>query len=145
MLITFLFFYLFFSLVFIKERTNRWYSCFSYYMARTIADTPFRIFFPIIYSIIIYKMTGQIDDNFRFITFVALNVLIAFVAQSKGLLIGSMYANRVDSAVFVAPLSIIPFLLFAGFFVHLDSLPSYLRALPTISYFKVSMSHPYFI
>lgn len=89
-------------------------------------------------------MTGQIDDDFRFIYFVALNVLIAFVAQSKGLLIGSMYANRVDSAVFVAPLSIVPFLLFAGFFVHLESLPAYLRALPTISYFKVSFtSHPH--
>ena len=123
--------------VFIKERTNRWYSCASYYLARTIADTPYRILFPLIYAVIIYRMTGQIDDNQRFLGFVVLYIFVAFVAQAKGLLIGSLYANDVSSAVFVAPLSCIPVVLFAGFFVKLEGLPSYLSALPIVSYFKV--------
>lgn len=125
--------------VFIKERTNRWYSCASYYLARTMADTPCRILFPLIYAVIIYRMTGQIDDHQRFLGFVALYVFVAFVAQAKGLLIGSLYANDVSSAVFVAPLSCIPVVLFAGFFVKLEGIPAYLSALPIISYFKVRL------
>ena len=123
--------------VFIKERTNRYYSCASYYLARTIADTPYRIVFPLIYAYIIYRMTGQIDDGFRFAGFAGLNVLFAFVAQAKGLLIGALYANDVSSAVFVAPLSCLPLVLFAGFFVQLEGLPGYLSSLPLISYCKV--------
>lgn len=127
--------------VFIKERSNRWYSCFSYYLARTLADTPFRIIYPLIYSVIIYKMTGQINDESRFIGFCLLNILVAFVAQSKGLLVGAMYANQVDSAVFVAPLSTIPVILFGGFFVNLNGLPAWMSPLPLLSYFKVSQAH----
>lgn len=123
--------------VFVKERTNRWYSCASYYLARTMADTPYRILFPLIYAVIIYRMTGQIEDNRRFLAFVVLYIFVAFVAQAKGLLIGSLYANDVSSAVFVAPLSCIPVVLFAGFFVKLQGLPTYLSALPIVSYFKV--------
>lgn len=123
--------------VFVKERTNRYYSCFSYYLARTMADTPFRILYPLIYSIIIYRMTGQLDDNQRFIGFILLNILLAFVAQSKGILIGALYANQVDSAVFVAPLTTVPVILFGGFFVNLSGLPKYLSCLPLFSYFKV--------
>lgn len=128
--------------VFMKERSNRWYSCASYYLARTLADTPYRIFFSSIYAVIIYRMTGQIDDDRRFLAFVVLYILVAFVAQAKGLLIGSLYANDVGSAVFVAPLSTIPVVLFAGFFVKLEGLPAYLSALPVISYFKVCMRTP---
>lgn len=123
--------------VFIKERTNRWYSCASYYLARTMADTPYRVLFSTIYAVIIYRMTGQIDEDRRFLGFVLLYILVAFVAQAKGLLIGSLYANDVSSAVFVAPLSTIPVVLFAGFFVKLEGLPAYLSALPVVSYFKV--------
>ena len=125
--------------VFVKERTNRWYSCASYYLARTMADTPYRVLFPLLYAAIIYRMTGQIDDSRRFLGFAALNVVFAFVAQAKGLFIGSLYANDVSSAVFVAPLSCIPVVLFAGFFVKLEGLPTYLSALPLISYFKVRL------
>lgn len=42
---------------FLKETSNRWYTCGSYYLARVMADTPFRILYPILYSIIVYQVS----------------------------------------------------------------------------------------
>lgn len=43
-----------------------------------------------------------------------------------------------QSGVFFGPISSIPTILFSGFFVNFDAIPSYLRWLPHMSYFKYS-------
>ncbi|KAI1290293.1 ATP-binding cassette sub-family G member 1 [Halotydeus destructor] len=122
--------------VFEKETANKWYSCGSYYTARSLADAPFRLLYPILHSIIVYQMTGQIEDNQRFVLFVFINILVAFLGQSKGMMFGAIYANKVEVACFVAPVSsILPFL-FSGFFVNLSTMPMWLKPLEILSYYK---------
>ncbi|XP_032666027.1 ATP-binding cassette sub-family G member 1 isoform X2 [Odontomachus brunneus] len=120
--------------VLLKENFNRWYSLKSYYLAITISDIPFQTIFCLIYLSIVYFLTSQPADLTRFSMFLAICLLISFVAQSVGLVVGA--AMNVQNGVFLAPVMSVPFLLFSGFFVSFDAIPVYLRWITYVSYIR---------
>ncbi|XP_072939339.1 ATP-binding cassette subfamily G member 4-like isoform X2 [Epargyreus clarus] len=120
--------------VLIKEHFNRWYSLRSYYLAITVSDIPFQAIFCIIYVVIVYLLTSQPLEWFRFSMFLSSCLLISFVAQSVGLVVGA--AMNVQNGVFLAPVMSVPFLLFSGFFVSFKAIPVYLRWITYVSYIR---------
>nr|CAD7203146.1 unnamed protein product [Timema douglasi] len=120
--------------VLLKENFNRWYSLRSYYLAITLSDIPFQAVFCIIYVTIVYLLTGQPAEMYRYSMFLGACLLIAFVAQSVGLVVGA--AMNVQNGVFLAPVMSVPFLLFSGFFVSFDAIPIYLRWITYLSYIR---------
>ncbi|XP_026687369.1 ATP-binding cassette sub-family G member 1-like [Diaphorina citri] len=75
--------------VLIKENFNRWYSLRSYYLAITLSDLPFQTIFCVVYVSIVYYLTSQPPSWDRFNMFLAACLLISFVAQSVGLVVGA--------------------------------------------------------
>ncbi|KAH1021568.1 hypothetical protein HUJ04_011066 [Dendroctonus ponderosae] len=120
--------------VLLKEHFNRWYSLRSYYLAITVSDMPFQTIFCIVYVAIVYLMTAQPLEIFRFGMFLSACLLVSFVAQSVGLVVGA--AMNVQNGVFLAPVMSVPFLLFSGFFVSFDAIPIYLRWITYLSYIR---------
>lgn len=120
--------------VLLKEHFNRWYSLKAYYLAITVSDIPFQTIFCIIYVSIVYFVTSQPAETMRFSMFLGACLLISFVAQSVGLVVGA--AMNVQNGVFLAPVMSVPFLLFSGFFVSFDAIPVYLRWITYLSYIR---------
>ncbi|RVE49657.1 hypothetical protein evm_005714 [Chilo suppressalis] len=120
--------------VLVKEHFNRWYSLRSYYLAITVSDIPFQAIFCVIYVVIVYLLTSQPPVWFRFAMFLSSCLLISFVAQSVGLVVGA--AMNVQNGVFLAPVMSVPFLLFSGFFVSFNAIPKYLRWITYLSYIR---------
>ncbi|XP_029667790.1 ATP-binding cassette sub-family G member 4 isoform X1 [Formica exsecta] len=120
--------------VLLKENFNRWYSLKAYYLAITLSDLPFQTIFCVMYVSIVYFTTSQPADVTRYCMFVGICLLISFVAQSVGLVVGA--AMNVQNGVFLAPVMSVPFLLFSGFFVSFDAIPVYLRWITYLSYIR---------
>jgi len=110
--------------ILIKEHFNRWYSMKMYFLSVQLIDIPLSILCGVIFAVIIYWMTGQPLEWDRFAMFTTICLLITFVAQSFGLMIGSAF--DVINGNFVGPALSVPIMMFAGFGVRLHDIPSYL-------------------
>lgn len=122
--------------VFIKERSNGWYHSRTYYLAKTMADIPMQILFPIVYGTIIYLMSGQLFEPWRFGMFLTILILTGLCAQSHGLFVSALFVHDPNAAVYVGPMTTIPFLLFAGFFVRIKTMPGFFVVFSYISYVR---------
>lgn len=111
---------------------NQWYSLKAYYLARTLADIPFQIFYPVVYLVPVYLMTDQPMSLERFGLLLAMMIWLSLVGQGFGLFFGAAFDIQVAS--FFAPTSIVPIFLLSGFFVTFDSIPRYISWLTYFSF-----------
>lgn len=120
-----------------KEHFNRYYSLKAFYASVTLLDIPISIFCCFIYTVIMYLLSSQPLEMFRFGMFFTISLLVVFVAQSIGLMIGAWFS--VVNGTFLAPTSSIPMMMFAGFGVTLKDLPSYLKWGSHVSYLRYAL------
>ncbi|KAF4522463.1 hypothetical protein B566_EDAN002547 [Ephemera danica] len=99
--------------VFNREHLNSWYSLKPFYFAKTIADVPFLIVYSVSYLTIVYFMTSQPTELYR-------------------------YAMFVLSGIILGPVISLPMTMFAGFFVSFSTIPDYLRWMSYLSYLRYS-------
>lgn len=149
--------------ILLKEHFNRWYSLKAYYLSVTLLDFPITVVGCLLFSIIIYLMTSQPLEMFRFGMFFTISVLVTIVGQSVGLMVGAwfdvvvsrIYFNFILSNVinilflthcftlqngtFLAPTIAIPMMMFAGFGVTLRDLPHYMKWGSHFSYLRYGL------
>lgn len=125
-------------LVFKKERKNAWYSCASFYLAKTFADLPYQLFYTISYVVIVFFGTGQEYTFWRFNMFLLILILISLIGQTVGLLFGAIFIKYLQTAIFVAPVSTLPLILISGFFVKVHTMPALMKHLANLSYLKAA-------
>lgn len=101
--------------VFSKEYHNGWYSCFSYFVSKIIADIPFQLTIPNLMSVTAYYFTGQPNDYERVLYFCGINILIAIASQSMGLVFGALLMEYPPVAAFLGTCMGFPLFLFGGF------------------------------
>jgi ABC-type multidrug transport system ATPase subunit len=121
---------------FAKERTNGWYTVLSYYLGKTISDIPFQIVCPVIFCSIVYFMTDQPMELNRFRDVCVASIILTMVSQSHGILFGAYFMSNIQAAMFAAPTSCIPLVVFSGFLIRSDAIPYYLLPGKYISYVR---------
>ncbi|XP_057380702.1 ATP-binding cassette sub-family G member 4-like [Daphnia carinata] len=120
--------------VLLREHLNHWYSLKAYYLAKTLADIPFQFIFPGLYVSIVYLMSNQPMSIERYCMLLCISICLALCGQGIGLLLGAIFDIQV--AVFLAPTGCIPFVLFAGFLVNFNCMPSYMSWLTYLSFMR---------
>ncbi|XP_011299281.1 ATP-binding cassette sub-family G member 4 [Fopius arisanus] len=120
--------------VIIREHFNRWYKLRSFYFANKFADLPIQITAVLLYTIILYLMTGQIAEGRRFLLLLLCYIAVSLVAQLIGLICGIVLS--IKYGVIFGPFFIMPFVLFSGFLVHLTDAPWYLQWIFHCSFLK---------
>ena len=109
--------------VFRREHSAGMYTPWAYYLSKTISEIPHQVFFPFVFCCICYPMVGLNPEPERFIMFCVLVILCANTAFALGYCLSTAAAS-VEVALAFGPVVILPFMLFAGFFLNVDSIPS---------------------
>ncbi|CAI2361090.1 unnamed protein product [Moneuplotes crassus] len=118
--------------VFLREYASKTYGLPSYFISKSVVDTPFQFIFPIITALIIYFAAGFEVDAARFFIFTVVLVGMIFCGTSWGFLIGCAFQN-IDKALNSAFLCVMPVLMFGGFYVNLKTVYVWLRWISWIS------------
>lgn len=133
--------------VFLREVNNNMYSVTAYFFGKVIAELPASILTPVIFGAIVYYAIGlSTVAAYKFplfckyyflLTYLIVGILILLysAAGSYALIISTMFADK-QLAVTLTPVLIIPFMLFAGFFVNQDNIPIWLIEFQYMSFFK---------
>ena len=121
---------------FLREVQNSMYGGSPYFWAKIMSEMPFSLGIPTLFASIVYYVVGLNDINAGyFFMFVLINILVYNASQGYALIISAAFADK-QLAVTLTPAVIIPFMLFAGFFVASDNIPSFLLPFAWLSIFK---------
>ncbi|KAG0706465.1 hypothetical protein DFH29DRAFT_151920 [Suillus ampliporus] len=113
--------------LFLRERSNWYYSPTAWLLSRLIFDViPLRIIPTITVCTITYWMAGLAHDAVHFFKFLLIIVLYTLVMTLFNFLLGTLFRNG-GIAILISALSALYQMTYAGFFVHLGSIPPILR------------------
>jgi len=119
-----------------REQSNGMYGVTSYYLGKFFSSMPIEIFFSFLISAISYWMIGlNNQEPYRFFMFLLALELTSFAGGSLGLMLGCIFPNP-EMAVSLAPIVVVPFMLFGGFYININSIPVWLRWLQYLSLYK---------
>ncbi|XP_051171874.1 ATP-binding cassette sub-family G member 1-like [Leptopilina boulardi] len=74
-----------------KEHLNDWYKIRTYYVVFVITNLVFQAGFVIIFSSTVYVLSNQPMELFRFFMFHTVLILFAFIGESLGLILGTLF------------------------------------------------------
>ncbi|XP_078041379.1 ATP-binding cassette subfamily G member 4 [Augochlora pura] len=123
--------------ILLKEHFNRWYSLKAFYTSLTLIDLPLSVFCCLIFTVIVYLLTSQPLELTRFLMFFSISLLISFIGQGTGLMIGAVF--NVVNGTFLGPTLSVPLMMFAGFGVSLGDIPVYLKWGTYVSFLRYGL------
>jgi ATP-binding cassette subfamily G (WHITE) protein 1 len=118
--------------VFMREYSNGAYSVFVYFFSKILVEYPFQILIPILVSASSYFAVGLQAHVANFFVFCTCLVLVNLVGTNIGLMLSSAFSD-VSIALSLAPLFVLPLMLFSGFFISYDDTPAYVAWIQAIS------------
>lgn len=125
-------------IIFIKERSNNYYSPLAYYISKVISDVlPLRVIPPIIMIIIIYPLTGLNMKDDAFFKCIGILVLFNLSISLEILSIGIIFEN-LNNSIILSVLVLLGSLLFSGLFINTQEITNvvfkYLKNLSVFYY-----------
>lgn len=107
--------------VFLREQANSMYGVFAYFNAKTLAELPMTSINPFIYCCIIYFGMGFTQTAAQFFTFYLTIWGLVQASMSIGYLVSSLFEDYAVATI-VAPVLMMPYMLFSGFYVNLETI-----------------------
>jgi len=125
--------------LFLRERSSMYYSPTAWLLSRFIFDVvPLRLIPTIIVSSITYWMAGLAGDATHFFKFLFILVLYALAMTLFNFLLGASFQNG-GIAILISALSALYQMTYAGFFVHLNTIPPVIRWLQWLCPLKFAL------
>ena len=121
--------------VFLREVNNNMYQTTPYFWAKIISEIPFSLIIPTVFGCICYYAVGLKPEAGNFFTYLLILILIYNSFSGYSLIISASFSNK-QLAVTLTPVLIVPFMLFAGFFVASANIPWYLKEFEYLSIIK---------
>jgi ABC-type multidrug transport system permease subunit len=124
---------------FIRDYENNLYNAGSYFSAKVATDVPFYCIFPLIATSITYFSVGFQLDFTKYVNACILVILLNLCGLSYGLIIACTFED-IAVSLLIAPLIIMPLMMFCGFFLNTDSIPPYFIWVEWISPMKYAFA-----
>ena len=118
-----------------RERAARMYSILPYYCANWICRVPLDVVPQLAVSAVQYYLAGLRPEPNYFAIFFCILLLEAQCAVALGMLISALLPS-VEAAPQLAPLVVILFLTFSGYFLNEDSIPDWIGWIKYISFIR---------
>jgi len=125
--------------VFLREHINGMYRTDTFFLAKQLVETPLYVLEASIMFSIIYWIAGLNPEAERFFIALGIVILILQVINSLGFFLSSISPNA-DFALAIAPVLIIPMMLFGGFYLNTESVVDWLIWIRYISWFYYGYS-----
>ncbi|CAI5446764.1 unnamed protein product [Caenorhabditis angaria] len=119
---------------FYRETSSGLYRVSAYFLAKNLAELPSYTICAVIFTSILYWMSGLIPIWQVFLIYVLVGFLVQNIAISIGYLFSCIFGS-VNLAVAIMPIFVVPMMAMGGFFINQDSLPVFFRPLKYLSYF----------
>ncbi|KAF9260110.1 hypothetical protein L218DRAFT_1079508 [Marasmius fiardii PR-910] len=125
-------------ILFIRERSNGYYSSFTYFSSKILFDIlPLRLVPPLIFGGIVYGLAGLVPTVAAFWKFILVLVLFNLTTATFILWLSIAFANT-SVASLVGTLVMLYNLLFTGLLINRDTVPKALQFLHTVSFFHAA-------
>ncbi|KAK7466244.1 FAD-dependent urate hydroxylase [Stygiomarasmius scandens] len=125
-------------ILFMRERSNGYYSSFTYFSSKILFDIlPLRLVPPLIYGGIVYGLAGLVPTVAAFWKFILILVLFNLTTASVVLLLSIAFAST-SVASLVGTLIMLYNLLFTGLLINRESVYKPFQFLHTISFFHAA-------
>ena len=105
-------------IIFIKERSNHYYSPISYYFSKILSDViPLRVIPPILLGLVIYPLVGLNMQDQSFFKFGGILILFNLAISLEILTVGIVFED-LNNSIIISVLIILGSLLFSGLFIN---------------------------
>ncbi|SCU98007.1 LAFA_0G14818g1_1 [Lachancea sp. 'fantastica'] len=105
-------------LIFLKERSNNYYSPMAYYISKILSDVlPLRVLPPVILALVVYPTVGLNMINSAFVKFVGILILFN-VGISLEILTVGIFVEDLNNSIVISVLILLASLLFSGLFIN---------------------------
>uniref|UniRef100_A0A6G1S913 ABC transporter G family member 25 n=1 Tax=Aceria tosichella TaxID=561515 RepID=A0A6G1S913_9ACAR len=123
--------------ILLKEVRNGWYNLPTYVLAKTLANFPFEVMFPVFSFMLIYLLLGMPSSHYewRLLSIALVMALMSMIGNTQGLLMGALFMNSVETAIFLSLASSLPQVLLSGLTARIKHMPWLLQ--------KLSWASPY--
>jgi ABC-type multidrug transport system permease subunit len=111
--------------IFLREQSSAMYDVAPYFNAKTLAEAPMLTIIPIIFSTILYFGLGLTNTAENFFMFCFILWGLVQCSSAIGYFVSSLF-NDVATASMVAPIIMMPFMLFSGFYANFDTLAAWI-------------------